>query len=233
MSKEIWNEKCIFSPSLICLDMLHLEKQIKEIEDSGIKMLHVDILDGHFSPSMPLGFEVVKQVRGITDLEFDCHLMTEGMDYYVGELLDIGVQQIVFHAETTSHIDGLINRIHDAGVKAGVALKPSTPLSTIEYVLEKCDTVLLMLINPGYASSKSESQVPYADKKIMDLRRMIDERGLKTKIEIDGRISPVNIEKYGNGIVDLFVCGTTCLSKKDIAGTAKNIFDIRNRILTV
>ena len=212
--------------------MLHLEKQIHEIEKSGMQMLHVDILDGHFSPSMPLGFEVVKQLRSITDLEFDCHLMTDGMDYYLGELLEIGVQQIVFHVETATHIDGLLNRIHDAGVKAGVALKPSTPLTSVEYVLEKCDTVLLMLINPGYASNKSESQVPYADKKIMDLRRMIDKQGLKTKIEIDGRISPANIEKYGDGIVDLFVCGTTCLSKTDIAGTAKNLFEIRNKLLS-
>lgn len=229
--KEIWKEKCIFSPSLICLDFLHLEDQIRQIEKSGIKMLHVDILDGHFSPSMPLGFETVKQLRGVTDLEFDCHLMTDGTDYYVDELLDIGVQQIVFHAETTRHIDGLINRIHAAGVRAGVALKPSTPLSTVEYVLEKCDTVLLMLINPGYASSAKESQVAYADRKIRELRRMIESRNLPAKIEIDGRISPRNIESYGDGTVDIFVCGTTCLSRKDITGSAARLFELCKRII--
>lgn len=229
--KEIWNEKCIFSPSLICLDMLHLEEQIHLIERSGIKMLHVDILDGHFSPSMPLGFEVVKQLRSVTNLEFDCHIMTQGMDYYVDELLSIGVQQIVFHAETADHIDGLINKIHSAGVRAGVALKPSTPLSSIDYVLEKCDTILLMLINPGYASSAKESQVAYADRKIKDLRNLIDKRGLQTKIEIDGRISPNNIEKYGSNEVDIFVCGTTCMSKKDIPGSVDQLFKIRNKII--
>lgn len=228
--KEIWNEKCIFSPSLICLDFLHLENQIRQVEESGIKMLHVDILDGHFSPSMPLGFETVKQLRGVTNLEFDCHLMTDGMDYYVDELLGIGVQQIVFHTETTQHVDGLINRIHTAGVRVGVALKPSTPLSAIEYVIEKCDTVMLMLINPGYASNAKESQVVYADRKIRELRRMIDSRNLPTKIEIDGRISPYNIESYGGNIVDIFVCGTTCLSKKDIPGSAAKLFEIRNKI---
>lgn len=229
--KEIWNEKCIFSPSLICLDFLHLENQIRQIENAGIKMLHIDILDGHFSPSMPLGFEVVKQLRNITNLEFDCHLMTEGMDYYVDELLNIGVQQIIFHAETASHIDGLINKIHAAGVKSGVALKPSTPLLTVEYILDKCDTVLLMLINPGYASSAKEAQIDYADRKIRDLRDMIDKRALQTKIEIDGRISPKNIECYGAGVVDIFVCGTTCLSRQDIKGSAAKLFEIRNRII--
>lgn len=231
MKIDIWNKKCIFTPSLICLDFLHLEDQVRQLEKSGIEMLHVDILDGHFSPSMPLGFEVVKQLRNITDLEFDCHLMVKDPEYFVDELLNIGVQQIVFHEETCEHIDGMLNKIHAAGVRVGVALKPSTSLDTLNYILDKCDTVLLMLINPGYASSFHESQVTYAEKKILDLRKMIDERGLNTKIEIDGRISLKDIEKYGNGIVDLFVCGTTCMSRKDITNSSKKLFEIRNNIL--
>ena len=185
---SIWNEKCIISPSLICLDMCNLESQVRILEKSGIKMLHVDILDGHFSPSMPLGLDTVRQLRAKTDLEFDCHIMVTEQDYFVDELLDIGVQQLVFHAETQPHIDGMLNRIHAKGVRAGVALKPSTPLSTLEYVLEKCDTVLLMLINPGYAFMKGEKQASYAERKIRDLRAMIEERGLNTKIELDGRM---------------------------------------------
>ena len=187
---SVWEEKCIISPSLICLDMCNLESQIRILEQSGINVLHVDILDGHFSPSMPLGLDTVRQLRQKTDMFFDCHVMVENQDFFVDELLDIGVQQIVFHAETQPHIDGMINRIHAKGVKAGIALKPSTPLSTVEYVLDKCDSVLLMLINPGYAFLKGEKQVAYADRKIRQLRQMIDERGLDTKIELDGRISP-------------------------------------------
>ena len=131
------------------------------------------------------------------------------------ELLDIGVDQIVFHGETQPHIDGMLNRIHAKGVKAGVALKPATPLSELEYVLDKCDTVLLMLINPGYAFVKGEKQVTYADRKIRELRKMITDRGLKTKIEVDGRISPDNIHSFGKSDVDIFVTGSTCI-KKDI-----------------
>ena len=224
---SIWQESCILSPSLICLDMCNLENQVRILEKSGIQMLHVDILDGHFSPSMPLGLDTVRQLRQRTPLQFDCHVMVTAQDYFVDELLDIGVDQIVFHAETQPHIDGMLNRIHAKGVRAGVALKPSTPLTELEYVLEKCDTVLLMLINPGYAFVKGEKQVAYADRKIRNLRQMIDSRGLNTKIEVDGRISPANIEKYGTGDVDIFVTGSTCIDRSDMEGSLERLNQLR------
>ena len=231
MMKEVWNEKCILSPSLICLDMCNLEREVKKLEQGGIKMLHVDILDGHFSPSMPLGLDTVRQLREKTDLFFDCHVMVTEQDYFVDELLDIGVDQIVFHGETQPHIDGMLNRIHAKGVKAGVALKPAPPLSELEYVLDKCDTVLLMLINPGYAFVKGEKQVTYADRKIRELRKMIDERGLETKIEVDGRISPENIRTYGKGDVDIFVTGSTCLDKKNMEESLKKLEELRTSVI--
>lgn len=228
---SVWEEKCIISPSLICLDMCNLESQIRILEQSGIQVLHVDILDGHFSPSMPLGLDTVRQLRQKTDMFFDCHVMVENQDFFVDELLDIGVQQIVFHAETQPHIDGMINRIHAKGVKAGIALKPSTPLSTVEYVLDKCDSVLLMLINPGYAFLKGEKQVAYADRKIRQLRQMINERGLDTKIELDGRISPDNIRTYGKDLANVFVTGTTCLDRNDLSGSFARLEQLRREIL--
>ena len=228
---SVWEEKCIISPSLICMDMCNLESQIRILEQSGIQVLHVDILDGHFSPSMPLGLDTVRQLRQKTDMFFDCHVMVENQDFFVDELLDIGVQQIVFHAETQPHIDGMINRIHAKGVKAGIALKPSTPLSTVEYVLDKCDSVLLMLINPGYAFLKGEKQVAYADRKIRQLRQMINERGLDTKIELDGRISPDNIRTYGKNLADVFVTGTTCLDRNDLSGSFARLEQLRREIL--
>lgn len=230
MSQTIWNEKCIISPSLITLDLCNLETQVKALEAAGIEMLHVDLLDGYFSPSMPIGLDVIRQLRQKTNLEFDVHLMANSHDYFVNELLDIGVQQLVFHGECEPHIDNRLNMIHGRGVRAGVALRPATPVSALEYVLEKCDTVLLMLINPGYASSKSEQQVAYADRKIRDLRKMIDSRGLATKIEIDGRVSPANIEAYGNGIVDIFVAGSTCIQRADIPGSVAKLKALCNTV---
>lgn len=229
--ENLWDKPCMYSPSLICLDMCNLESQVRLLENNGIEMLHVDILDGHFSPSMPLGLDTVRQLRAKTDLAFDCHVMVTEQDYFVDELLDIGVQQIVFHAETQPHIDGMLNRIHARGVRAGVALKPSTPLSTLEYVLEKCDTVLLMLINPGYAFVKGEKQVAYADRKIRELRNMIDSRGLNTKIELDGRISMDNVKTYGRDTVEEFVVGSTCIRRDRMEESLKALQSLRNEII--
>ncbi len=230
---DIWKQPCVFAPSLICLDMCNLESQVRLLEQNGVQMLHVDILDGHFSPSMPLGLDTVRQLRAKTNLVFDCHVMATEQDYFVDELLDIGVQQIVFHAETQPHIDGMLNRIHAKGVRAGVALKPATPLPVLDYVLEKCDAVMLMLINPGYAFVKGERQVPYADRKIRALRRMIDERGLDTKIALDGRISPDNIRAYGNGVADEFVLGSTCLRRDQLKQSLCALNALRRSVLGV
>lgn len=229
--KEYWNEKCILSPSLICLDMCNLENEVKKLENAGIKMLHVDILDGHFSPSMPLGLDTVRQLRDKTNMQFDCHVMVTEQDYFIEELLDIGVDQIVFHGETQPHIDGMLNRIHAKGVKAGVALKPATPLSEVEYVLEKCDTVLLMLINPGYAFAKGEKQVTYAERKIRELKQMISERGLNTKIEVDGRISLKDIQDYGKDLVDIFVTGSTCIDRKNMEESLYRLNQLRISVI--
>lgn len=229
---DIWEKPCQYTPSLITLDLCNLESQVRIVEQEGFDMLHVDILDGHFSPSMPLGLETVGQLRDRTDLAFDCHLMVTEQDYFVDSLLDIGVQQLVFHAETQPHIDGMINRIHAKGCRAGIALKPATPLSTLEYVLEKCDTVLLMLINPGYAFVKGEKPVPYGERKIMELRKMIDDRGLKTKISVDGRISPEIVRKYGAGTVDQFVLGSTCFKKgPQMVEDIRNMMKLRKELV--
>ncbi len=230
---DIWQETCILSPSLIsCCDLCNLEGSVRQLENAGIEMLHVDILDGHFSPSMPLGLDTVRQLRKKTDMIFDVHLMTTAHDFFVEELLDIGVQQLVFHGEMEPHMDNRLNQIRKAGVKAGVALKPATSLTSLEYVLEKCDAVLLMLINPGYAQSKSEGQVPYASRKVRELHEMIQSRGLDTKIILDGRISRENMAEFGpEGIADIFVAGSTCLNKADLENSARELIRYRKSIL--
>lgn len=229
---SLWNEPCIFSPSLICLDLCNLEAQVRELENSGCPMLHVDILDGYFSPSMPIGLDVVRQLRKKTNLPFDVHLMAREQDYFVEELLDIGVDQLVFHGECEPHLDNRLNMIHRAGARAGIALKPATSLTILEYVLEKCDTVLLMLINPGYAGSAKEKQVPYGERKIRELRGMIQQRELPVKIEIDGRISPDNILCYGKELVDIFVTGSTCLKRDDLTGSWAALRALRQQALS-
>lgn len=233
MREAIFNEKCILSPSLISVcDLCNLEGSVRQLEEAGIEMLHVDILDGHFSPSMPLGLDTVRQLRKKTDMIFDVHLMTTAHDFFVEELLDIGVEQLVFHGEMEPHMDNRLNQIHKAGVRAGVALKPGTPLSQLEYVIEKCDAVLLMLINPGYAQSKAEGQVPYAARKVKELHEMIAARGLDTKVILDGRISKQNMMDFApEGLADIFVAGSTCLDKNDLKNSAIALRQFRESIL--
>lgn len=230
---DLWKQKCILAPSLIsCCDLCNLETSVRALETAGIGLLHVDILDGYFSPSMPLGIDTVRQLRKRTKLPFDVHLMASDNDFFVGELLDIGVEQLVFHAETERHIDNRLNQIHAAGARAGVALKPATPLSVLEYVLEKCDAVLLMLINPGYAQCRAEGQVPYAARKVLELRRMIRERELDTKIILDGRISKQNLADFGpDGTADIFVAGSTCIDKNNLLESAGKLAAYRSALL--
>lgn len=234
MNLDVWNGSCILSPSLISVcDLCNLERSVNELEEAGAQMLHVDILDGHFSPSMPLGLDTIRQLRTRTDIPFDVHLMASSNDFFIDELLNIGVQQIVFHCETEHHIDRQLNRIHAAGVRAGVALKPATPLSHLDYVLEKCDAVLLMLINPGFAQFNSEGQVPYAERKVHLLRKMISDFGLDTKIILDGRVSRENILMFGpDSLADIFVVGSTCIDKMNLKRSASALFAYRDSLLS-
>lgn len=209
-----WQKSCLIAPSLITFDLCNLERQVQLIADAGLKAVHLDVIDGHFSPSMPLGIETIAQLRRKTDLVFDVHLMAARHDYFIDALLDIGVQQLTFQIESEPHVDRMLNHIRSAGVRAGVALKPSTPLTVLEYVLERCDTVLLMLTNPGYAGVPGESQVPYAERKILALRDMIRQQGLATAIEVDGRVSKDTISKFAPPVVDMFVAGSMCISKE-------------------
>ena len=225
-----WRKSCIVAPSLICLDLCNLQTQVEACETAGIEVLHVDIIDGHFSPSLPLGLETVRRLRQLTRLKFDVHLMATDNDYFIDELIDIGVEQLVFHLETERHVDNQLNRIRARGVRAGVALKPATPIAMLDCVIEKCDAVLLMLINPGYAWNKGEKQVAFADRKIRELRALIDARGAETAISIDGRVSLQNIADYGAGLVDIFVGGTTCISRDDIAGSVGKLNDLRKEL---
>ena len=165
-------------------------------------------MDAHFVPNMPLGLETLRRLRPKTALPFDAHLMVENNSFFIRELVSIGVQLISVHAETCLHLDRVLSLIRDHGVRAGVALNPATPLSVLEYVLEKTDFVLLMTVNPGYAGQKL---VPSTLEKIAQCREMIDRSGLKIAIQVDGNVSFENIPKMVAAGADILVAGTSSL----------------------
>lgn len=225
MEKQI-----ILSPSIMCGDLVNLEKSINDLEAIGMDTLHIDVIDGSFSPSMPLGIETIKRMREITSMDFDVHIMSKDNEFFIGEMLNIGVEGITFHHETSLHVDRYIQMIKNAGTKVGVALNPATPLNVLDYVLPEIDRVCLMLINPGFATNKAEKQIPYALKKITDLRQLVDDLGLTTDIQVDGRVSLATIPDLLDagatnlvlGSTSLFIPGNTLAENRQLLSEAVN-----------
>lgn len=204
-------KRIVSSPSIMCADLLNLESSVKELEQIGIDALHIDVIDAAFSPSMPLGIDTIKQLRKITSLPFDVHIMSTNNEWFVEQMIEIGVQQISFHIETSLHADRLLNLVKRNGVKAGIALNPATPLSVLDYILPQLDTVLLMLINPGFATDKGEKQAVYSEKKIRDLSQKVHDMGLETEIQVDGRVSLESIPGLIVAGASNLVLGSTSL----------------------
>ena len=203
--------KITLSPSIMCADLVNLEQSIQVLEKEGLDALHIDVIDASFSPSMPLGLETIKRMREVTSLPFDVHIMSNNNEYFIQEMLKIGVQSVTFHVETSLHIDRYINLIHQADAKAAVALNPATSLSALDYILPELDMVCLMLINPGFATDKGEKQVQYAIKKIQDLREKIKDCNAATSIQVDGRVSIERIPELVRAGADNLVLGSTSL----------------------
>lgn len=199
------------SPSLICMDLCNLERDARILEETGFSMLHVDIVDGYFSPSLPMGLDVVRQLRNKTVLPFDAHVMAMENGYIIEQLVDIGVATLCFQAESERHVAKRLSRLREDGVKPGLALSPATPLAVLEYALDLCDFVLLMMINPGYAGHGGEARYEFMLQKIVDLREMIHRRGLDVRIELDGRVSADDLGTLAAAGGDIFVAGTSCL----------------------
>ncbi|MGX7197835.1 ribulose-phosphate 3-epimerase [Enterococcus olivae] len=204
-------KKVVYSPSIMCGDLVNLEKSIREIEAIKADSLHIDVIDSSFSPSMPLGLETVKRIREVTDMHLDVHVMSVDNEYFVKEISQMNMDSITFHYETSLHVDRYINLIKNSGAKVGIALNPATSLSVLEFILPQVDMVCLMLINPGFATDKNEKQIPYAVEKIKRLKQMIDEQGLDVEIQVDGRVSLEAIPRLIEAGAENLVLGSTSL----------------------
>jgi ribulose-phosphate 3-epimerase len=203
--------KVTYSASIMTGDLANLETTIRELEAISIDALHVDILDGRFSPSMPIGLETARRIRQITDLPLDAHVMSTNNEYFVNEMIAIGMDSVTFHCETSLHLDRLINLVKNSGAKVGLALNPATSLSVLDFVLPRLDRVCAMLINPGYATHKSEAQVPYALTKVAKLKQLIDSQGLEVEVQVDGRVSLATIPSLVGAGARNLVLGSTGL----------------------
>ena len=193
------------APSILSADFANLGADIKTVEQEGIKYLHIDVMDGKFVPSISFGMPFITSIRKNTDMIFDVHLMIEEPERYIGEFAKCGADIITVHAEACLHLDRVIEQIKECGCKAAVALNPATPLSAVEYVLDKLDMVLIMSVNPGFGGQK---YIPYATEKIKALKSMIAERNLATLIEVDGGVNASNVQEITDAGVDIAVMGS-------------------------
>ncbi len=210
-------------PSVLSADFANLERDLACIKEAGVTQIHVDVMDGNFVPSISLGFPVIRSMRKVSDLFFDVHLMVEEPGRYLEETKAAGADRIGVHAEACCHLHRTLQQIKALGCETCVVLNPATPLTALEYVLEDVDVVLLMTVNPGFGG---QAYIPAMTEKIRQLRRMIDERGLDVKIEIDGGVKLSNAKELIEAGAEYLVAGSSVFNgepKKAIAGF-KDIF---------
>ena len=210
------------SPSILSADFANLERDIRLAEDAGAQYIHLDVMDGAFVSNITVGIPVLKSVRKVTDAVLDVHLMIEKPERYIHEFAEAGADIITVHAEATDHLDAVIEMIKKEKVMAGVALNPSTPLSVIEYILPKVDMVLIMSVNPGFGG---QSFIPYCLDKISDLSRLLDKKGLKTDIEVDGGVNLENVSEIVEAGANIIVAGSAVFNG-DIALNVERFLDL-------
>jgi len=199
--------------SLACADFLHLERDLIALQNAGVDYLHIDVMDGHFVPNFALSPSIMRTVRQVTTLPLDVHLMVEKPERYLETFIEAGAKILVVHQEATVHLQRTLSHIRGLGVRAAVALNPATSLHTLEYVLEDIDLLLMMTVNPGFAGQKL---VPSTLQKIADARRMFDQRGLSTSIQVDGNVSFANAPRMARAGANFFVAGTSSIFQRGI-----------------
>ncbi|RYL95380.1 ribulose-phosphate 3-epimerase [Sporolactobacillus sp. THM7-4] len=199
-------------PSILSADFANLESEVHEVEQAGIDLIHIDVMDGHFVPNVTMGSNVVRALKKKTQVKMDVHLMVEEPGDLLPSFIEAGAEMISVHFEACRHLHRTIQIIKAAGVKAGVALNPATPVDFLKQILPDLDFVLLMTVNPGFGGQKF---IRSSVEKISELRDLIDFRHLKTEIEVDGGINPETLPLCFKAGASLFVAGSAIFGSKD------------------
>jgi ribulose-phosphate 3-epimerase len=214
----------IIAPSILSCDFSRIGEEIRAVEDAGADWIHVDVMDGHFVPNITLGPMIVEACRKETKLPLDVHLMIENPDSFIQAFADAGANLISVHVETCVHLNRTITSIRDHNVRPGVVLNPTTPLSSIEWILEYVDYVLLLSVNPGFGG---QAFIPNSLDRVRSMKSMIEEKRLDVLIEIDGGVNEHTIKDISLAGVNVFVAGSAIFNSKDY----KNTIDKLKRLI--
>ncbi|MCR5222505.1 MAG: ribulose-phosphate 3-epimerase [Lachnospiraceae bacterium] len=207
----------ILAPSILAADFTCLGDQLKLVDEAGADYVHIDVMDGNFVPNISFGIPLISSVRKVTKRPFDVHLMIERPERYIRDFYDAGADLITFHYEACGSIGDTIDKIHSYGMLAGVSIKPNTSVSVLKPYLASADMFLIMTVEPGFGG---QDYMDICTDKIRDLRKMLDEKGLQTDIEVDGGITRENVEYVMDAGANVFVMGSS-IFKGDIAGNVK------------
>jgi ribulose-phosphate 3-epimerase len=210
----------ILAPSILSADFGHLADELAAVERGGAGVIHVDVMDGHFVPNLTLGPPVVKAVRKATKLPLDVHLMIEHADRWLDAFIDAGADWISVHVEALPHLQRSIAHLRGRGVRAGVALNPSTALGALEEILPELDYVLIMSVNPGFGG---QSFLPGALDKVRRLRAQVLARGLATQIEVDGGVDAGNARTLVTAGAEVLVAGSAVFGRGDAERAARDL----------
>ncbi len=213
------------APSILSADFSDLRNQIKRVESTGVKYLHLDVMDGHFVPNITFGAPIIKKLKPYSNLIFDVHLMIENPEKYIDDFIDAGADIITIHSEVSYHMHKLIQNIKSKGIMAGISINPATNINDIYYVLNMVDIVLVMSVNPGFGGQKFiESSL----EKIKNINIIKKEKKFKYLVEVDGGINSNTASAVIQSGADILVAGSAVFNNDEIENNIKKLNQVLN-----